>query len=319
MGCEVIETGSSSGTLRAQIEALPFWRGPVALRPLVGGLCNDNFVAQDISGSYVVRCGRDIPIHGIFQGFVQTAMNAATEIGVTPALRYATPNISVIDFVEGRHLQSEDIRNEAILAALVGRIRKLHDGGEAIRGSLTYFWPFQVVRQYVRYCLENGARQKDELEVLGDHAAALERLVSPFRPTFTHNDLAPQNIMLNERGQVLLIDWDYGAYGHPLFDLAAITANADDCDEVEPKILNLYAGGSHYELWKQFRLFKLIVNLRETLWGAVQEIASPLKQEIVQAGMASIYPDQEQGYAGYTELNRKRFYRNFSQFKSLYG
>lgn len=286
----------------------------------MGGLCNKNFVAEDSSGTFVVRVGRDLPEHGISQAHVQTAMRAATGLGVTPALRFARGPITISDFIDGRHLRPEDMRDDTILAGLVRRVRELHEGGHAVHGSLPYFWPFQVARTYVRYCQVNKSRLAADLPALADHATALERLVDPFIPVFTHNDLVPQNVMLDSGGTLFLIDWDYGGYGHPFFDLAGITANTDeDDDALDAKILALYAGATDERQLKQFRIFKLIVNLREALWGAVQELASKLDADIVQAGMAAVYPEQEQGYAGYTEMNRKRFHKNLEKFRSRYG
>lgn len=306
--------------VRSHIAALPFWRTPVSIEPLVGGLCNKNFIAEASSQKYVVRVGRDIPVHGISQALVQNAMRAAAEVGVSPALRFASGPVTVSDFIDGRHLRPDDMQDDAILAGLVRRIRELHAGGAAIDGLLPYFWPFQVVRTYARYLKENKSRIVADVDALANHANALERLVSPFHPVFTHNDLVPQNVMIDKAGTLFLIDWDYGAYGHPLFDVAAITANIDDDSEaIDAKILTHYFGGLNDEIWKQFRIFKLVVNLRETLWGAVQELASKLDREIVEAGMSSLYPDQEQGYAGYTEMNRKRFLRNLEHFKSQHG
>lgn len=306
--------------VRSHIAALPFWRSPVSIEPLVGGLCNKNFIAEASSQKYVVRVGRDIPVHGISQALVQNAMRAAAEVGVSPALRFASGPVTVSDFIDGRHLRPYDMQDDAILAGLVRRIRELHAGGAAIDGLLPYFWPFQVVRIYARYLKENKSRIVADVDALANHANALERLVSPFHPVFTHNDLVPQNVMIDKAGTLLLIDWDYGAYGHPLFDVAAITANIDDDSEaIDAKILTHYFGGLNDEIWKQFRIFKLVVNLRETLWGAVQELASKLDREIVEAGMSSLYPDQEQGYAGYTEMNRKRFLRNLEHFKRQHG
>lgn len=306
--------------VRSHIAALPFWRTPVSIEPLVGGLCNKNFIAEASSQKYVVRVGRDIPVHGISQALVQNAMRAAAEVGVSPALRFASGPVTVSDFIDGRHLRPDDMQDDAILAGLVRRIRELHAGGAAIDGLLPYFWPFQVVRIYARYLKENKSRIVADVDALANHANALERLVSPFHPVFTHNDLVPQNVMIDKAGTLFLIDWDYGAYGHPLFDVAAITANIDDDSEaIDAKILTHYFGGLNDEIWKQFRIFKLVVNLRETLWGAVQELASKLDREIVEAGMSSLYPDQEQGYAGYTEMNRKRFLRNLEHFKSQHG
>lgn len=306
--------------VRSHIAALPFWRSPVSIEPLVGGLCNKNFIAEASSQKYVVRVGRDIPVHGISQALVQNAMRAAAEVGVSPALRFASGPVTVSDFIDGRHLRPDDMQDDAILAGLVRRIRELHAGGAAIDGLLPYFWPFQVVRTYARYLKENKSRIVADVDALANHANALERLVSPFHPVFTHNDLVPQNVMIDKADTLFLIDWDYGAYGHPLFDVAAITANIDDDSEaIDAKILTHYFGGLNDEIWKQFRIFKLVVNLRETLWGAVQELASKLDREIVEAGMSSLYPDQEQGYAGYTEMNRKRFLRNLEHFKSQHG
>ena len=306
--------------VRSHIAALPFWRSPVSIEPLVGGLCNKNFIAEASSQKYVVRVGRDIPVHGISQALVQNAMRAAAEVGVSPALRFASGPVTVSDFIDGRHLRPDDMQDDAILAGLVRRIRELHAGGAAIDGLLPYFWPFQVVRIYARYLKENKSRIVADVDALANHANALERLVSPFHPIFTHNDLVPQNVMIDKAGTLFLIDWDYGAYGHPLFDVAAITANIDDDSEaIDAKILTHYFGGLNDEIWKQFRIFKLVVNLRETLWGAVQELASKLEREIVEAGMSSLYPDQEQGYAGYTEMNRKRFLRNLEHFKRQHG
>lgn len=306
--------------VRSHIAALPFWRSPVSIEPLVGGLCNKNFIAEASSQKYVVRVGRDIPVHGISQALVQNAMRAAAEVGVSPALRFASGPVTVSDFIDGRHLRPDDMQDDAILAGLVRRIRELHAGGAAIDGLLPYFWPFQVVRTYARYLKENKSRIVADVDALANHANALERLVSPFHPVFTHNDLVPQNVMIDKAGTLFLIDWDYGAYGHPLFDVAAITANIDDDSEaIDAKILTHYFGGLNDEIWKQFRIFKLVVNLRETLWGAVQELASKLDREIVEAGMSSLYPDQEQGYAGYTEMNRKRFLRNLEHFKRQHG
>ena len=205
-----------------------------------------------------------------------------------------------------------------MLAGLVSRLRELHRS-KPDNGPLAYFWPFQAVRGYIRYCRDRSSPFGEELDTLSKYASSLERLVSPFLPVFAHNDVVPQNAMLDSDGRVYLIDWDYGAYGHPFFDLAGVTANADVDSSIDAKVLELYAGSANSELWKQFRVFKLIVNLREMLWGAVQELASKLDSERVEAGMASIYPDEERGYAGYTSLNRKRFHRNLAEFRSLYG
>lgn len=312
------ESALTEDQVLSRIRALAYWQGPLTLTPLIGGLCNRNFIAEHQSEKLVVRVGDDIPVHGISQACVEVAMRNAAEIGVSPALRYANAGLSISDFISGRHLVPSDLEDDEVLASLVTRLRELH-ASKPVGGTLAYFWPFQVVRGYLRYCQEHGSSLEIDAKTLGEHVDSLERLVTPFLPVFTHNDVVPQNAMLDGNGRVYLIDWDYGAYGHPLFDLAGITANADVDSSVDAKILSLYASSIDQEAWKQFRVFKLMVNLRELLWGAVQELASKLDSSRVEAGMASIYPEEARGYAGYFDLNLRRFHRNLAEFRSLYG
>jgi thiamine kinase-like enzyme len=125
--------------------------------------------------------------------------------------------------------------------------------------------------------------------------------------------------MLSSSGRIYAVDWDYGAYGNPMFDIAAIVSNADCDAELEQFALECYFGKVDVDTLHQFEVFKLILNLREYLWGAVQEIASPLDAATVSAGMAQVYPGHESAYAGYTEMNRKRFYDNLQAFRQRYS
>ena len=83
----VIDLTWTDEATREHIGSLPCFTGVASVRPLVGGLCNRNFVVEDSAGKYVVRVGGDIWVHGISQVSVQNAMRAAAALGVTPALR----------------------------------------------------------------------------------------------------------------------------------------------------------------------------------------------------------------------------------------
>jgi thiamine kinase-like enzyme len=305
--------------LISHIAGLPIWKGKVRIDGLFGGLCNRSFVARDDTGKYVVRVGDDIWVHGIVQASVQNAMRIATELGVTAHVRYTETGLTVSDFIEGRCLRPDDIHDRVTLAKLVECVRRLHEGSHAVRGPLIYFWPFQVVRHYAQFCREHGSRLSPELDALTDCATRLEGLVPPFKAVFTHNDLAPQNAMIDTAGRVFVVDWDYGAYGHPMFDIAAITGNADGDESLEQFLLECYFGRPDEGTWKLFHVFKLILNLREYLWGAVQEIASPLDAATVSTGMAQVYPGHENAYSGYTDMNRRRYYDTLAFFEHRYG
>ncbi|MDH3689195.1 MAG: phosphotransferase family protein [Gammaproteobacteria bacterium] len=303
--------------LTEYIGDLPMWNTEVTIEPLVGGLCNKSFTVTDADKKkYVARIGSDILVHGIVQTAVQSSMKAASNIGVTPKLHYSESSMAVVDFLDGGCLTPKDIAESENIEKIVACLKRLHGGSTSIQGPLTYFWPFQVARHYADVGMEKQSRLKNELPELKRVAGRLEAAVRPYTPVFTHNDVVPQNMMFDGSRNVWLIDWDYGGYGHPLFDIVGVGANADATEQTEEQILKSYYGAVSDELRREFNAFKLSINLREYLWGMVQEVTSELDAESVAASMAELYPDQEQGYEGYTNLNRDRFERNWAQWKS---
>lgn len=303
----------NSATL-ARIAGLACFTGKVRSRPLIGGLCNANFVVGDDRGEYVVRVGGDIWVHGIVQASVQNAMRAASDIGVTPRLVHAEPGLVVTDFIHGRPLVATDIDDEAILSGWVARLRELHAGGHAVSGAIVHFSGVQASRHYLRFCRQNGCAVAG-LDTLGSVIDALEARVGPYVPVFTHNDVVPQNTMIDTRGRVHLIDWDYGGFGHPWFDIAGLATNADATPDHEDRIIELYAGEVTEALRERFRLFKVIVNLREYLWGIVQDLSSSLDSAIVSAGMSALYPGETPGFSGYADMNRRRFEASLEAYR----
>jgi thiamine kinase-like enzyme len=303
--------------IEAYLRGLEHWSGDIGIEPLIGGLCNKSFVVNDAGQKFVARIGTDILVHGITQTSVQASMRAGSEIGVTPVLRYSEPGLAVVDFLEGGCVRPEDIEGQdSNLQKIVHCLKRTHQGSDKIRGPITYFWPFQVVRHYAAVGREKASRLESELGRAVSIATTLEQAVEPYTPVFTHNDLVPQNLMFDSEQNIWLIDWDYGAYGHPMFDLVAVGANADASEATEQRLFELYFGALDDGLRRQLTAFKLILNLREYMWGMVQEVTSDLDQSAVAASMAELYPDQEQGYEGYTNMNRERFETNWERYGS---
>ena len=78
------------------------------------------------------------------------------------------------------------------------------------------FWVFHVIRDYVR-----AANADPKYLALADE---LERRQVPLPIVFGHHDLLPGNFM-DDGKRLWLIDWEYGAFGTPMFDLANLSSN----------------------------------------------------------------------------------------------
>ena len=294
------------------LRELGCWSANISIEPLAGGLCNRSFVVTDSASKYVARIGTDIPVHGIIQTSVHTSMIVAAQIGVSPQVQYSEQGLAILDFLPGGCLRPQDMESNNInLERIATALRKVHQGSSYVNGALTYFWPFQVIRNYARVGQQKQSRLISLLPEVLRINNILEQSIKPYQPVFTHNDTVPQNFMFDNDSDIWIIDWDYGGYGHPMFDLVGVSCNADLSEKSEKTLFEMYYGTIDYELEHQLIAFKLALNLREYMWGMVQEVTSDLDSANVAASMTELYPDQEPGYEGYTDLNRERFEANW--------
>ena len=109
-----------------RVRALGCWSGPVAIEPLGGGITNRNFLVTDAGRRAVVRIGDDIPVHQILRFNELAASRAAFAAGVSPAVLHHEPGALVIDFVEGRTLSAEDLRQRPMLEEALALVARAH-------------------------------------------------------------------------------------------------------------------------------------------------------------------------------------------------
>ena len=89
---------------------------------------------------------------------------------------------------------------------------------------------------------------------------------------FGHHDLLPGNFM--DDGQRLwLIDWEYGAFGTAMFDLANLSSNGVfDAAQDDLLFETYFAGNADAALRRSFAAMKAASALREALWAMVSDI-----------------------------------------------
>ncbi|HLB07531.1 MAG TPA: choline/ethanolamine kinase family protein [Alphaproteobacteria bacterium] len=308
-----IERNWSETQVIAHIAALPIWRGKVAIEPLPGGLQNSSYVVTDGGVKHVARLGFDLVHLGTIEANVRAAMKGAAELGVTPALRYAEPHLTISDFIEGRVLREEDIRNPAMLERVIRLLKRLHAGGAAVHEPLECFWPFYAIRNLAHHALKTESRHKAEVPPLLPVIDRLERAALPFLPCFTHNDAAYVNIMEDEAGRLWLIDWDYGAYGDPLWDLAEMLCYVCSEEALDRAALALYCGkmteAERAMRLRQHRAFQLMSYLRQYFFCIIQVERGSREHEDAVQSMDHVFGEkkEEGGYAGFLKLARRRF------------
>ena len=266
-----------------QIEQLDFWKGVVSLEPIDGGITNRNFVATDRGRKYFVRMGDDIPLHGVMRFNELQASRAAAKVGLSPAVVHQVPGILVLDFIEGKTLAEEDVRQDVYLQQIVPMLHTCHrELTKNVRGPALIFWVFHVIRDYLATLEDDDSRMRDVLPALKDKAAALERAVGSIDLVYGHNDLLAANF-IDDGKRLWLIDWDYAGYNSPLFDLANLASNNGLSPEQEHWLLDQYFNAASPDTTRHaFDAMKCASLLRETLWSMVSEIHSTIDFDFVE-------------------------------------
>lgn len=286
----------------ARAMGLSCWTAPHTPRELSGGITNRNIRLTDAGRDYVVRVGEDIPVHQVLRFNEVACHRAAHAIGVSPGIVHVEPGVLAMEFVEGRTLAEADIRADGMIERIVPLLKTLHrEGARAVRGPVLTFWVFHVLRDYAARLEADGSRHATDLPGLLDEAARLEAMVGPVEIVLGHNDLLPANFI--DAGERLwLIDWDYGGFNSPLFDLAGLASNAELDADQERHLLALYHGSPpDAALRRRYGAMKCASLLRETMWSMVSEIHSEIDFD----------------YRAYTAKNRARFDAALADLDSL--
>jgi thiamine kinase-like enzyme len=280
--------------------SLACWSGPITLAPLPGGLTNTNFLVADGGRKYVVRIGGDLKVHGIVRSIELAASRAAAAAGISPIVVHAEPGAMVLDYIEGKTLTPEDIRDPRMLARLVPLIRHAHrDIPRFFRGPAPMFWPFQVIRDYTHTLEEGESNYLPMLVRLLDAADRLETAVGPIELVFGHNDLLAANF-IDDGTRVWLVDWDYAGFNSPLFDLGGLASNNSLSTAENEWLLEHYFDRPLDDSCRRKALAMQAASLlRETMWSMVSEIHSSLKVD----------------YVAYTHENLRRFEAALAAFE----
>jgi thiamine kinase-like enzyme len=258
-----------------RLGTLPRWQGKVSIEALPGGITNKNFLVKDNTGRYVARICQELPWLGIDRRNEIACQTVAAELDVAPALIHAEQGLLISRCVPGHTLSAADVQDSALIAVLGKLLRSLHDGSARATGQILYFCPFQTIRTYTKTARKSESELPEDIDEMLTQVERLAEQIRPFRPVLCHNDLLPGNMIASDQ-RLWLVDWEYAGMGHPLFDLASVSANAGFSSEQDLALLEAYRGQVNPVDLDELHIFKLASSLREALWGLIQTVHSPL-------------------------------------------
>ena len=252
------------------------------VEPLGGGITNHNFKVTVEGSAYVLRVGgKDTELLGIDRHAEHAAAEAAHTVGIGPEVVAFIPELAclVTRFIEAQPIPPEAMREPAMLERVVPAIRAFH-GGPSLPSS---FSPFRMVAAYAREAQGRGVpvpEEYDDLRVMaGEIEGGFDSNPIPSRPC--HNDLLNANFLLDGDGRVRIVDWEYAGMGDRFFDLANFSVNHGFEPEHDEALLSAYFGEVRPADLASVRLMRFMSDLREAMWGVVQQGISQLDFDFV--------------------------------------
>jgi thiamine kinase-like enzyme len=314
------------------IRSLPIWTGVAQIKQIFGGLQNRTYFVTDVDNKrYVARCGFDQ--FRTRQTSVVACTMAASRLGIGPALRYAEPNLTVTDFVQGSQIRLDQQKDPAVIDRIIAAMKVLHGGSEALPSSVSYWWVFHTVRRYLTE-MESGfeatgfqpSHWVSEVSFFRDVTHRLERAVGPFKPVLTHNDLGFANMMFNSPAQneIWFIDWDGGGYGNPMWDVAEMAMWADGGEALDRFVLQAYAAPTSEQrlrdLLREHVAMKIMASVRliTEVMVAIMDPYFYLTPEEMSESMKVNFSDQDAQLTGLVDMLRPTFDRLWHEHQHDY-
>lgn len=283
------------------VSSLSCFQNPTDITPINGGITNVNVGVTNNNKKYVVRIGKDIPEHGVMRWNELALSKAAQSLGVSPAVVHYEPGILVLEFIDSQTFEEADVRKSKNLMRIISLVAKTHRGiGQHLNTPILTFWPFQVNQSYMSRLESDGSPHMSKLADLKRQLELLQDATGQVDLVIGHNDLLAANI-LDDGDQLWLIDWEYGGFNTPLFDLAGLAGNNGLSILQEQQMLEQYFDRSWEIYWRPYQAMKCISLMRETLWSMISEL----------------YSEIEFDYAAYTSENLTRLNAAISDFQNI--
>jgi thiamine kinase-like enzyme len=302
------------------VEDLLIWKDDLAsVDQIMGGLQNRTYFATKKNGEkFAVRIGFDQ--YRTRQTSVVQCTMAAHKLGMGPRLVYAEPNLSVTEFQPGVRMTLEQMQDRQVMNKVISAMKVIHNGSWAIEETISYWWPFDTVRRYLSSMEKgkeaNGFAHSEWANLVPryrDITDRLEKAISPFIPKFTHNDMVFPNMFIQADGDIKFIDWDGGAYGHPMWDLGEMLMWAEADETVtRDAIKQYYDEISELDIdlrLREIRAFQIMAALR-LVTEVMETELDPyffLSPDEMSESMKIVLPDQTPSLRGLAELVMPRF------------
>ncbi len=285
MGGAATEAERELEAILARVEP---WRGQ-ALRyaPVTGGISNVNWRiwVGGAEQTYFLKVpGKGTELF-IDRAAAIDASRKAAALGVGPPVHefLARDGIEIADFIPDRRACTHaDFRDDALCRAALDAYRTLHGAG-ALTLTKTVF---DMIDEHLVQVRDLGGWLPPDFETLmaraGEARAALTASGLDLVPCF--NDPMAGNFMVDTRGTMMLIDYEYASNNDRCYDLGIWFGEMFFEPAEEAVLIEHYFGRVDPRIVARITLHKALADLKWSLWSMVQQRVSTLEFDFFKYG-----------------------------------
>ena len=252
---------------------------PRTVTELSGGITNRNYKVVTPDGAFVARlssAGTELLAIDRDCEYRNSVTAAAAGAGA-PVIEYRPQDhMLVVGYIEGRTFGEQDVATAENIPRIAAACRRLH-AGERFGND---FDMFDIQRGYLAVTQARGFRIPDRYNDLRPQVDATAKALA-VRAEGTvpcHNDLLAANI-IDDGDRIWLIDYELSGNNDPGFELGNIAAESRLSADALAALVTAYYGRPRRSMTARARLFGLVSMYGWTLWGAIQNGASPLEYD----------------------------------------
>ncbi|SNT64757.1 Thiamine kinase [Asanoa hainanensis] len=243
---------------------------PVRTTPIAGGLSHHIWRVDTGGRSYLLRVlDPAVSAAGLGVSPAQEIENTlrAADSGAGARVIEVMPDVPalVLEFLPGRTLHADDVRDPATIRKIAAACRKLHTGPRFTND-------FDIVakrRELLDLCARHDLRVPAGYHDRESEVDAIARAVEQRQTRPCHNDLLPENF-IDVAGEVRIVDYQLSGNNDPAFELGDIAAEADfDPDRTAALTAAYFGTESTPALHARVRLNLILSNVTWTLWFSV--------------------------------------------------
>jgi thiamine kinase-like enzyme len=230
-----------------------------------------SFVARiSAGGSELLAIDRDCEY--------RNSLAAAAAGAGAPVIEYRPEHrLLVIGYIEGRTFETADVAGHENIPRIAAACRRLHAGARFGND----FDMFDIQRRYLSVARSRGFTIPAGYHDLEPQFTAAEKALAVRHEGTVpcHNDLLPANL-IDDGERIWLIDYELSGNNDACFELGNIAAEAHLTREALAELVTAYYGRPRRSKTARAWLLGGLVGMYGwTLWGAIQNGASPIEAD----------------------------------------